>query len=405
MAGTIPLASSTCPVRLGAMPKPSGHPGAPPTAPGPLSRVAPLQRTGGANHPPRCRACGYVLQGLDGVHACPECAAHFDLADPSTYTRIAPFNAFRFWLPGFGLAAAFVLLSIPVMAYGLGAWGWSLFLALPASAGAIASYRFRVSRFILPMMGILLALTFIGGIASAGLGGVFCALILLGIVLVPIFTGIGAGAILRSALKSGGYDQSGYLPLLLIAAIPYLCIPIEKWTTPRPAPETVSTSTIINASADECWDGLVFYEEVTHPPPWILRVGLARPLATRGPSHNPGDRRVCVYNKGTISKQIRRAEPGRLLSFEVIEQNIGYERDLRLLSGSFVFEPLDVGLTRVTLTSTYEPRLTPRFCWRWGEQLAFRTLHTYVLEGIARNTQHQRPANPDKPTVAARDAP
>jgi len=355
-------------------------------------------------HPPRCRSCGYVLQGLDGIHACPECATYFNLADASTFSLIAPFNAFRFWMPGVALAVAFMLLSIPLMAFGFGAWGWSLFLALPAAAGALAAYRFRVTAFVLPMMGFLLTLTFLGGMAAAGLSGIFCSLILLGMVLVPVFAGIGAGAGLRVVLQERGYDQAGWLPLLIIASIPYLCIPLDKWTTPTPTPETVSTSTIINASADECWDGLVFYEEVTNPPPWILRIGLARPLATRGPSHSPGDRRVCVYNRGTISKQIRSAEPGRVLSFDVLEQHIGYERDLLLLSGSFTFEPIDADRTRVTLASTYEPRLTPRFCWRWGEKIAFRTLHGYVLEGISLNTDAVSQSVPPSPTVAASDA-
>ena len=39
------------------------------------------------------------------------------------------------------------------------------------------------------------------------------------------------------------------------------------------------------------------------------------------------------------------------------------------------------------------------------EKIAFRTLHNYVLEGIALNANETRHSDPDKPTVAARDAP
>lgn len=385
----------------------ASQPEEPPTAPGPLIRKL---RSGAAPasalNPPRCLKCGYVLQGLDGIHACPECGAFFDLAAPSTYTTLPPYIASRYWTPVVGLACIFVLLSVPVMAYGFSAWGSSLFLMLPAAGGAFIGYCTPSGKVTAILSAVFVGLAFLIGIAAAGLGGVFCLLTLAGIVVGPILIGMGCGVGLRRALKALRYDQSGYLPLLLIAAVPYLCIPLEKWTTPTPAPETVSTSIIINASADECWDGLVFYEEVTHPPPWILRIGLARPLATRGEGgHNPGDRRVCVYNKGTITKQVRRAEPGRVLSFDVIEQNIGYERDLRLTSGSFTFEPIDADHTRITLTSTYEPKLTPRFCWRWGEQIAFRTLHGYVLEGIALNAQQPDLPEPAAPSVAARDAP
>lgn len=387
------------------MPESANQPDVPPIAPGPLIRHLPPRGDADSDlHPPRCYKCGYVLQGLDGINACPECATYFDLRSPSTFIRINPYNAWRFAMPCIALSALYVLLSVPMMAYGLGSWGSSLFLALPAAGGAFIGYYTRAGKVTSILSACFVGLAFLIGIASGGLGGVFCLLILVGIIVGPILLGMATGVLLRVGLKRTRYDQAGWLPLLLIASFPYLCIPIEKWTTPTPAPETVSTSTIINAPADECWDGLVFYEEVSHPPPLILRIGLARPLATRGPSHSPGDRRVCVYNKGTISKQIRRAEPGRVLSFDVIEQSIGYERDLRLLSGSFTFEPIDAGHTRVTLTSTYEPKLTPRFCWRWGEAIAFRTLHGYVLKGIALNTQKEEPAEPHKPTVAARDA-
>lgn len=357
-------------------------------------------------HPPRCRACGYVLQGLDGIHQCPECAAHFDLSNPATYTIHPPYQARRYWMPVVGLVCAFVMLSVPMMAYGLDAWGYSLFLVLPASGGALIGYVSRAGRVASILAGVFVGAAFLIGIATGGLGGVFCLMMLVGILVAPLLFGMLAGTVLRNALKALRYDQSAYLPMLLIAACPYAAVPLERWTTAPPAPETISTSTVINASTTQCWEGLVFYEEVTHPPPWILRVGLARPLATRGPSLNPGDRRVCVYNRGSITKQIRSAEPGRLLSFDVIEQNIGYERDVRLTSGSFTFEQIDPLHTRVTLTSTYEPRLTPRFCWRWGERIAFRTLHGYVLEGIAQNAVTKSPFNAaDRPSTVLGAAP
>ena len=336
---------------------------------------------------------------------CPECSTPFDLVDPSTFTRHAPRRPLKLWMPGVILASAYTLLTIPVIVGGMNAWGWSLWLALPAAAGALAGYRYPISKFALPLVVVLIMLSFVGGIVTMGLGGVFCSLILCGILMVPVFMGVVSGFILRLAMKTGDFDQAPYLPLLVIASIPYICVPLEKWTTPVPSTETVSTSMIIDAPADECWEGLVFYEEVSHPPPWILRVGLARPVATRGTSLSPGERRVCVYNKGTITKQVRRAEPGRHLSFDVIDQDIGYERDLRLISGSFTFEPIDDARTRVTLTSTYEPRLSPRFCWRWGEKIAFRTLHNYVLEGIAINASAERTDAAPHAAVIARDAP
>jgi len=76
-----------------------------------------------------------------------------------------------------------------------------------------------------------------------------------------------------------------------------------------------------------------------------------------------------------------------LLRFDVIEQHIGYERDVRLIDGSFKFEALSPDRTRVTLTTRYEPLLTPRLIWRWGERIAVHTLHAHVLEGMRRGAE------------------
>jgi len=46
-------------------------------------------------------------------------------------------------------------------------------------------------------------------------------------------------------------------------------------------------------------------------------------------------KKVCVYNKGRIVKRIVEARTPTLLSFDVIEQHIGYERDVRLIRRSF----------------------------------------------------------------------
>ena len=55
----------------------------------------------------------------------------------------------------------------------------------------------------------------------------------------------------------------------------------------------------------------MFYEEVKHQPPLILRIGLAHPLYTIGSSEHVGDVKTCVYNKGHITKRITEVEPGR----------------------------------------------------------------------------------------------
>src|SRR3954452_13667725 len=55
---------------------------------------------------------------------------------------------------------------------------------------------------------------------------------------------------------------------------------------------------------------------------------------------------------------------------------------MRLVRGSFTFEPTRATPTRVTLETTFAPRLRPRWAWRPSEAWTVHTLHGYVLRGM-----------------------
>lgn len=329
---------------------------------------------------PRCIRCAYCIEGLASPGACPECGQDFDLGQPHTFTRKPPFLIWQFWFPGLALAAALGFVGLAKGAYGFGSWGWSLWLATPAAMGAILGYRTPTKPLWITLLSLTLLASFVLGVLSLGLGGVFCGMILSAIVLGPIAVGAFFGMVLRFILKTSGFRQRSYLPVILIFSAQIVCYAVD-----RPAEsqlETVSTAAVFNVPASAAYDSIVFYEQVTHPPPWILRIGLVRPISTSGSARAAGDVKICLYNKGRIVKRITSAEPGRLLGFEIIEQRIGYEKDVALRSGAFEFIPLGPSRTLVRLSTTYEPLLRPRWCWRWGEAIGIHTLHRHVLEGM-----------------------
>jgi hypothetical protein len=114
---------------------------------------------------------------------------------------------------------------------------------------------------------------------------------------------------------------------------------------------------------------------------------LPRPLYATGRAREIGDVKVCVYSRGRLAKRITRAERGKVLSFEVIEQDQFENHSIRLMGGSFNFEPMGPHQTRVTLQTEYEPLLGPRFWWRPAERWATHTLHEHVLLGMALKAQ------------------
>lgn len=338
---------------------------------------------------PRCIRCAYALNDLPSPGKCPECAREFDLAYPSTYTTKPPFIGWVFWMPAWILAVAGGAAATVITAVIMGNWGWATWVGIPLSMGGVLGYATRVRWIGITVLCIAAALSLIFTLMSLNLAGVFCGLSLTAILAGPFAGGAFLGFLTRAVLKRTSFSQRAHLkalPLLLLG-------PLWALAEGRPggyAVETVRTQDVIAAPLNVAWESLVFYEDVTHEPPLILRIGLAHPLYTTGAAAAAGDRRTCVYNKGRITKEVTRAEPGRLLAFDVIEQSIGYERDVRLLGGAFEFEPTPEG-SAVTLSTTYEPYLAPRFAWRPFERLAARTLHAHVLEGMKRSAEGGAP--------------
>ena len=338
---------------------------------------------------PKCLGCGYTLTGLGPQALCPECAREFDLHSPTTFTYNRPFLGWRYWGTGFGVAAGIGIALMLVETLGVGSGGWSVWIATPLLIGLMCGYAVRLRAYALVLLCLLLFGCLLLGLMAGGVAGVFCGMILAGIALVPLVVGALLGHGLRAIIRAMGYDLRKPL-LICIACVASLGCSIYERLTALPAPiRNVSTTATVAAPIDTCFDAIMFYEEVKHPAPWILRIGLARPLRTIGSSRSIGDVKTCLYNKGHITKRVTDVDRPNRLAFDVIEQQIGYERDVRLISGSFELAAGSSGRTSITLTTTYRPLLGPRWAWEWGEDYAIHTLHAHVLEGMRRKAEDE----------------
>lgn len=333
---------------------------------------------------PRCVKCAYALDGLPSPSVCPECGRDFDLADDRTFTRRAPFLRWKFWAPALIAAVLTGTILFAVLAFTMQNWGWAMWVATPTAAGVVLGYRLRTGVWMLGMFWLVCVMVLVGSIAGLGLAGVYCAMVLGLLLMFPVGFGALGGGLLRWHLKRTRFSQRDYLPIVIVAALPLIWGLLEGPVQPGDI-ETIVTTEVIEAPREACWQGLVFYEEVKHRPPLILRIGLAHPLFATGSSRRVGDVKTCVYNKGWITKRVTEAAPGKRLAFEVISQSIGYERDVQLTGGSFEFRDLGFERTEVRLSTSYRPLLSPRFAWRPFEGIAVHTLHRHVIEGIRRN--------------------
>ncbi len=334
---------------------------------------------------PRCLRCAYTLEGLIRQGPCPECGALYDLDDPWTFTILPPFVRWKFWLPGLAMSVGAGLALYAVLWSALGVSNWPLWLGVGVAVGCILGYRARAPWWTIPALAAVALGALLIGLLGLGIAGVFCVL-MLGLVLVgPVLGGAALGASLRHALKRSRFSQRSYLPVVAFIAMPVVAAALAGRPA-APGVETIRTSEVVEASAQQCWDALQFYEEVEHPAPLLLRLTLPRPLRTMGRATQPGDTKTCVYTTGNLVKLVTEAEAPRSLRFVVIEQSLGIDREVRLVGGAFDFTGAEGG-TRVTLTTTYEPQLTPRWSWRPAERLAVRTLHRHVIDGIRRECE------------------
>ena len=342
----------------------------------------------GDNVLPRCLRCGYVLKGLS-TPQCPECGRAFNPRQLKSYNFAAPFMRWRYWMPGLTLAGVGGFLVFAVLLW-QESYGFGLTVALPFAVGGIVGYGIDVKKPVAMIISTLLAFGFFTGVVFLSLQGGLCGLILALVFVSPIIAGTGMGWVLRFILKFTRFSQRHYLPMIALLMLPLAAAGIEWWIGYPTGVEAVTTTRVIPVSRARAWRELMFYEEVTHDPPWLARIGLPKPLYTKGDARHVGDIKTCVYDKGRLVKRVTRIVDEACLGFEVIEQVGVEDRSVRLTGGSFLFESHGPHATRVTLTTRYEPLLQARPIWRPIEQALTHALHSHVLEGIERQATRDR---------------
>jgi Polyketide cyclase / dehydrase and lipid transport len=356
----------------------------------------------GSTDRPAAMETGYCLRcqellvaGFEG--RCPRCGLAFDPEDPETYRTHPRFSAVRYWLPGLALAVALGVSSYAAIS-SQGNMGFALFVAVPFAVGALLGYAVAVHLLLTFVLGVLAIGLIVLPLVLFGFSGIFCGLIGGLVIAGPIFIGILAGSFLRAALKLTRYSQRHYLPILALIALPFGADRLERLLLRPPGTATVTTRAVLDASPEAAWASILFYEEVRHSAPRFLRLWLPRPVRSIGRKDRPGEIVLCLYERGELVKRVTRVEEGRLLAFEVIRQRLHFERDVRLLDGSFEVRPLGDGRSEVSVTTRYERRLRPAWLWEPIERRVAGALHAHVLEGMRERARAAAPP----PEVASR---
>ncbi|HEX5719268.1 MAG TPA: hypothetical protein VF179_24110 [Thermoanaerobaculia bacterium] len=153
--------------------------------------------------------------------------------------------------------------------------------------------------------------------------------------------------------------------------------------------EEISTEASFHLPAGEVCNRILLYEEVPGRPGLFLRLLLPLPIRSEGNKSETGALVRCVYSGGHLVKRITDVQAGRLVEFEVLEQELGIEGFATLEGGSYRI--LERGASsEVILTTRYCGHLRPRWFWRTLERLFARGVHDRILQGMRSSSRNPK---------------
>ena len=316
---------------------------------------------------------------------------------PRYLDRLVPESAF-------GSAAVAVLLTVLFgLAVTLGStrllasYGWGLFVALPFCLGlsAVLLYGHRRPRGFGKCIGMACLSVGVLGLAMLAVAaeGAVCILMAAPLGLALAIMGGSLGYVIQR--HRWCRPERTLLPAVLLFAPAFLFF--EHWVAAAPPVFAVTTAIEVNAPPETVWHNVISFDEITEPPEWIFRLGVACPVRAEIQGAGRGAVRHCVFSTGEFLEPIEVWEEPRRLRFSVISNPAPmrewspYSRTepphlqgfLVANAGEFRLTPLPGHWTRLEGTTWYRHTLWPSEYWcLWSDTIIHR-IHLRVLHHIA----------------------
>lgn len=316
---------------------------------------------------------------------------------PTIRRKLSPLAGLVAALIGLAGGAVFMVLSILGSIYLFDSYGAYMFFGTPVVTGALAAFCLNAPR--------RLSLGITVGHGALTLTVACCAFLFLGIegaicivMAIPIMVPLGVlGTLIGYAIALGlrGPVQDEYPGLLGAVVLLPLLGYAETWLQPSPTLENMTTIEI-DAPPETVWRHVVEFSEITEPPEWYFRLGIAAPERARIDGSGVGAIRHCEFTTGAFVEPITVWDPPQRLAFDVAEQpepmfELSPYRHIhpphlngsfRSLRGEFRLVPLADGRTQLEGRTWYQVQIYPLAYWTiWTDALLHR-IHGRVLRHI-----------------------
>jgi len=292
-----------------------------------------------------------------------------------------------------GMAGA--LTGVVLTAVGLlgQTYGITLFVGTPFLMGAVAAYVCGRTGGLETYRGILAAFLSLAG------GGLALTLVAIeGMVCILMAIPIASPIVVLGALVGHSVARrhsTTFAGLAMVFALVPAGALIEHATSPVPA-RVVTTTIEVDASPEQVWPFVVSFEEISTPPAWYFRTGLAYPLRARIVGSGVGAMRYCEFTTGAFVEPITAWDAPHRLAFDVASHPPplqewspyskvyaphldGYFRTER---GEFRLTALPGGRTRLEGHSWYTLRMSPAPYWNMIADRILHDIHERVLAHI-----------------------
>jgi uncharacterized membrane protein YhaH (DUF805 family) len=292
---------------------------------------------------------------------------------------------------GAGLAVGVVMAIVSVLA--LRTYGGPLFLATPFVIGAVAAAvmrrRCRAEFGDVLRVAVLAVTLLAGGAVLLAFEGVGCVVMAYPLALLLALLGAGSVGLI------GGSNPRGPLSIAGLAMLP-LAVVLEPAGASGHLMHEVRSSIEITASPDVAWRHVVTFPPLDPPAEIEFRAGIAYPIEARIEGEGVGAVRYCIFSTGAFVEPITRWEPGRRLSFDVVESPRPLaelspygsidaphlDGFLRSRRGEFRLVPLPGGRTRLEGSTWYQIEMAPEGYWQVIADHLIGRIHMRVLRHI-----------------------
>lgn len=289
-----------------------------------------------------------------------------------------------------------ICLLVGVALINKGVYGWTLFLTVPFTLGALATLVGRPvtggkaaalgTYAVLAASTALLVFAFEGGICI--------------IMALPITLPLGAlGGWSCYLLHDLSFARPQIAPMLLL---PLATFTFD--THAKPEVFEVKTSMVVNASPETVWRHVVSFSGLPEKRDWIFHTGVAYPIRARIDGTGLGAVRRCEFSTGPFIEPITVWDEPHLLAFRVTQSPAplnewspwgkiqpkhlhGY---LVSEHGQFELKTLPGDRTLLIGTTWYRHGLWPAQYWRWWSDAIIHRIHMRVLTHV-RALSEQRP--------------